>query len=136
MALGIEGGIAQDLEMAGFGVYDPTSAAADIRVGEEPATPDNVIVVLLAAGGRIPSRVSEEWFVSVRVRDVSYETAHERLRDIAIYLQEKGQGDFGGISIGVLEPQGPPIGLGRDDQKRHRVEQVFSALMKRSFTFV
>ncbi len=136
MTLGIEAGIAQELDTAGLGTYDPNDAASDIRVGEEPATPDNVIVVLIAAGGRIPSKVSEEWLVTVRVRDASYETAHERLRDAAIYLQEKEQGDFGGIRIGRLEPQSPPTTLGRDDQKRHRVEQVFSALMKRSFTFV
>ena len=136
MALGIEGGIAQDLETAGFGTYDPSDAASDIRVGEEPKSPDNVIVVHLAAGGRIPSKVSEEWLVSIRVRNTSYEAAHAQLRDIAIYLQEKEQGDFGGIRIGRLEPTAPPIVLGRDDQRRHRVEQVFSALMKRSFTFV
>lgn len=136
MTLGIEGGIAQDLETAGFGVYDPNDAAANIRVGEEPSSPDNVVVVHLSAGGRIPSSVSEEWLVSVRVRNTSYETAHEQLRDIAIHLQEKEQGDFGGIRIGRLSPAAPPVVLGRDDQKRHRVEQVFSALMKRSFTFV
>lgn len=136
MALGIEGGIARYLSDEGFGVYDPNDPAADIRVGEEPADPDNVIVVLITSGGRIPNAVSEEWLVTVRVRDNSYETAQERLREVVINLQEKGQGDFGGISIGVLAPQAPPTELGRDDQRRHRVEQVFSALMKKSFTFV
>jgi hypothetical protein len=136
MTLGLEFGIAQDLETAGFGTYDPSDAESDIRVGEEPNKPDNVIVVLNTAGGRIPSEVSEEWLITVRVRDTSYEDAHERLRDIAIYLQEKGQGDFGGVNVGRLAPSGTPAPLGRDDQRRYRVEQTFLALMKRSFTFV
>ncbi len=135
MALGLEGAIAQDLHDNGFGTYDDTDNDADIRVGEEPPRPDSVITILNVAGGRIPSRMSEEWLISVRVRDESYETANSRLRAIAIHLQEKEQGFFGNINIGRIAPSAPPTPLGRNEQGRHRVEQLFSVLMKRSFTF-
>jgi hypothetical protein len=133
--LGPEGGIARDLETEGFGVFDETGSTGTIFVGEEPTTPDNVIVVLNSVGGSFPSAVSEEWLIAVRVRNLDYEAAHVLLRQIAIYLQEKGQGGFGGIRIGRLAPDGTPVTLGRDENRRWRVEQVFSALMKRSFEF-
>lgn len=137
MALGPEGAIAQDLSDNGFGTFDPTgaNAAADIRVGAEPREPDNVVVVLLLPGGVIPDAVSEEWLVAVRVRDVSYETANERLRSIAIHLQDKEQGLFGGIRIGKLTPASPPTIVSRDESGRWRTEQTFRLLLKRSFTF-
>jgi hypothetical protein len=133
--LGPEGGIARDLDTAGFGIFDEVGATGTIFVGEEPPAPDSLVAVLVDVGGRFPSTVSEEWLVTVRVRDPDYETAFVRMRDIAVYLQEKGQGDFGGIRIGRLAPESTPVTLGRDDNRRWRVEQVFSALMKRSFSF-
>jgi len=133
--LGPEGGIARDLEANGFGTFDETGSAGTIFVGEEPPQPDNAVVVLVSTGGAFPSAVAEEWLLTVRVRDLDYETAHTRMRAIAVHLQEKGQGDFGGIRIGRLAPDGTPVTLGRDEVRRWRVEQVFSALMKRSFSF-
>jgi len=130
MSLGVEGGIAQYFVDEGFGTL-----YTDIFVGEEPESPDSLIVVLNTSGGDIPSAVSEEWLVTVRVRDESYETAHSLHRDLAISLQEKGQGFFGAMKIARLEPLAPPVTIGRDIQRRWRVEQIFRALMKRSFTF-
>ena len=133
---GPEIGVARYLESESFGVFDEVGGGSPtIFVGEEPSSPANVVVVLMTAGGRIPSEVSEEWLLTVRVRDESYEQAHRRLRDIAISLQEKAQGDFGGINIGRLSPEGPPVTIGRNDQKQWRVEQIFAALLKRSFEF-
>lgn len=135
MSLGPEGGIARDLAAAGFGTFDVTDPASTIRVGEEPASPDNVVTVLNVPGGVPGDVVSEEWLIAVRVRDTSYEAAHSKLRDIAVYLQEKGQGDFGGIRVAVLEPAAAPETLGRDDSRRWRAEQIFRLLLKRSFSF-
>lgn len=133
---GPEVGIARYLEAEGFGVFDEVGGAGGtIWVGEEPPTPATVVAILTTDGGRIPSEVSEEWLLTVRVRDPSYEQAHRTMRDIAISLQEKGQGDFGGINIGRLAPSGPPVSIGRDDQKRWRVQQGFTALLKSSFEF-
>ena len=133
--LGPEGGIARDLESHGFGTFDETGGSGTIFVGEEPPSPDSVVVVLNSVGGSFTSEVSEKWMITVRVRDVDYELAHRNLRAIAVYLQDKGQGNFGGIKIGRLAPDGTPVTLGRDDNRRWRVEQVFSALMVRSFQF-
>lgn len=134
--LGPDGGIARDLAANGFGTFDEAGATGNIFVGEEPPRPDTVLVVLATAGGRMPSDMSEEWLITVRSRDPSYEQAFLTLRNAAIHLQDKYQGDFGGFRIGRLAPSGTPAVLGRDDVKRWRVEQIFSTLFKRSLPFV
>ena len=134
--LGLEGAIAQELANQGFGTFDPLAPTADIRVGEEPNTPDNVITVFNVSGGRIPSEISEVWLLTVRVRNLSYEVASETLRNVARHLQEKGQGVFGDTTrIARLRASAPPAPLGRDQVRRFTVEQTFEALMKRSFQF-
>lgn len=134
-ALGPEGNIARQLATAGFGVFDEAGESGTVFAGEEPPTPDNVAVILATSGGTILSAVAEEWLVTVRVRDVNPEAADQRLRDIAVYIQERGQGQFGNLRFARIDAVSTRIQLGRDEHRRFRVEQLFAVVMKKSFTF-
>jgi hypothetical protein len=133
--LGPDGNLARQLATAGFGVFDETGATGTVFAGEEPPDPDNVVTVLLSAGGRIPSAVSEEWLLTVRVRDEDPEAVNRRLRDITVYIQERGQGVFGSLRFARIDAAGTPIPLSRDERRRFRVEQLFVVLTKKSFLF-
>ena len=133
--LGPDGNLARQLALAGFGIFDETGATGTIFAGEEPPGPDSVVVVLPSAGGQLPQAVSEEWLLTVRVRDVDPEAANRRLRDITVYIQERGQGSFGSLRFARIDAAGTPIPLSRDERARFRVEQLFTALLKKSFSF-
>lgn len=139
MALGLANGIATLLSTTGHGILYG-NAGASIFVHEEPTTPDSCVTVFEIQGGSIPQpELSEEHLIQVRIRDASFETGWDRLRDIQETLQNYS-GDTGGILVAFIRATAPGAPLGREigarDGGRWRMIQTYTVLTKLNFPFV
>ena len=119
------------LDAQAAGTFDPTGAnpTADIFVGEEPPTPDNLIAILATAGGNV-DKIQEDHLVEIRVRDLVFETGESRLRAVQLLLHETG-GTLGGVRMRVTATS-PYQYLGRDASGpgggRFRFSQLYRAV--------
>jgi hypothetical protein len=128
--LGLDQAIAVQLKARGIGDLYSDDPAGSIYIGEEPETPDSTVTVLLEGGGAPTLTLAEEHLVTVRVRDASYETAHERMRAVYLALHEE-QGQWSGIPVARVRANFPPLTLGRDASGRWRVTQSYTVLARR-----
>ena len=138
MALGLENGVAVALVAEGLG----SAIGTDVFVGEEPPTPDDSITVLESPGGRSEQAITETHIITIRVRNLDYETGKSLLQDIHQFLVPFGnqrQGAlFGSIAVMFVKSTAPGVPGGRDDHSsggRWRFSQSFEMITKQNLAY-
>lgn len=128
-------GIAEYLESKGRGFHTPAvGQAKTIFVGEEPPSPDSIIVILETAGGSFPDGrgLGQVSLVTIRTRDASY--ASGRARAHAVFLDLHGsQGLLGGVLVARVDATAPLAPIGRDAAPsggRWRFTQTFEVFLR------
>jgi hypothetical protein len=125
--------LAQFLKDEGFGdLYSDNVPLKKriIHVGEEPDEPTHTITVLEDAGGAPVLTISESRSFTIQVRNEDYEAAKTEAQQIHRALHEE-QGILSTVLVARVTADTNPLYLGRDENKRHRFSQAFTALVKR-----